>query len=333
MKKIAGFVFLGLIVGLSIYFHKPLVVAARNVLSRESFVEEDICSRVSGPAIAFAEYSLDDGATWQGAARGEEACSVYIQFGAVRHANENVLLHLQRANGLYELWQVTAGSEMKLSASQNPITVETAVPKSEVIRAWDFLDPGKVGWGGLVAAVLVIAAAYLLQGTRQIRLLEEIRHAGEQTNFLLQKSQRKAVELSALPGGVEGWIASRVQEGFGVYPDLEAASLVVLERYPMIFATSREGHGIVISPHAKKALLRLPGAFAPRNALRSRLGRLSLEQQALTVVRRGRVVRHSLGGSGETFDIEARLLAEALDFNWGQPDFLYFFGLLKAKIP
>ena len=322
-----------MIVGLSIYFHKPLVSAVRNLLSPGSFLEEDICSRIGGPAIAFAEYSLDAGATWQTAVRGKETCSVYIQFGAVRQANENVLLHLQRANDQYELWQVTAGSERRLSASPNPITVETAVPKSEVIRAWDLFVPGKGGWRGLIAAVLVIAAAFLLQGIRQSRLLEEIRRTGEQTNFLLQKSQRKAVELSALPGGVEGWIASRVQEGFGVYPNLDDASLVVLERYPMIFATSREGHRIVISPHTKKALLRLLGAFAPRNRLRSRLGRLSHEQQALEVVRWGKVMRHSLGGSGETFDIEARLFAEALDFNWGQPDFLYFFGSLKTKKP
>jgi hypothetical protein len=333
MKKIAGFTFLSLIAGLSIYFHRPLVSAVRNMLSPVIAFEEDICSRVGGPAIAFAEYSLDAGHTWQPAAGGKEVCSAYIQLGAGPNAHENVFLHLQRADGQYELWQVTAGSERRLSASPNPIAVETAVPSTEGGSARDTLDPGKGGWGGLIAVVLVLGVSFLLQTHRQTRLLEEIRRTGEQTNFLLQKSQRKEVELSTLPGGVTGWIASRVQEGFGVYPDLDEAAVEVLERFPMLYLTSLEGHRIVISPHPKKALLRQLGVLAPRQGMGSRLGRLSHELQAVEVVRRGRVVRHSLGVSGETFDIEARLLAEALDFNWDQPDFLYFFGSFKAKTP
>ena len=83
---------------------------------------------------------------------------------------------------------------------------------------------------------------------------------------------------------------------------------------------------MVISPHTKKALL---DRFGSRGR-RSSLERLSAQAQAREVVRRGKVVRHCLGGSGETFDIEARLLAEALDFSWGQPDFLYFYALFQG---
>ena len=111
--------------------------------------------------------------------------------------------------------------------------------------------------------------------------------------------------------------------------DLNEAAILVLERYPLVHAISSDGCSIAISPHPKKVLLKRSKDLKPDRKERSRLDRLTHDKQAVEVVKWGKAFRHALGPSGETFDIEARMLAEQLDFKWGQPDFLYFYMLRK----
>ncbi len=325
MKRILGAAGVILLLGLAVLFRKQLAPVLNAALSPAAVVEEDICARVSGTPIDWAAVSLDYGRTWQEANSREGKCVFFLEAGSRKLSQGAVMIHLKRISGQEELWKLFPDREMLLAQSSEPISLEQTAPAARE-SLMGLFSTDRVA---LVIGALFTAAFFLSHTYRQTRLLEEIRQTGEQTSFLLQKSQRKAVELSALPGGAAGWIANRLQEGFGIYPDLNEAAILVLERYPLIHAIASDGCAIAISPHPKKVLLKRSRHLKLDRKERSRLARLTHDKQALEVVKWGKAFRHALGPSGETFDIEARMLAEQLDFKWGQPDFLYFYMLRK----
>jgi hypothetical protein len=248
---------------------------------------------------------------------------------------EAVFLAVSREGGTHELWRIWAEGQALISESDTPFVFGNRQDSGVV----DFLTLAAGGggdaapWGipGALALITVILLALILiQEVRQMGILDEIRKTNEQNYYIAQRSQRLDTELSELPAGPLPWLASHFKDSFGVYPELNEAAVRVLDQYPVIYGYTSKGNAYAVSPYGRKELLKKFSLHLPRRMRKSKLGKITEDQQAEEIVKKGRVSRHALGKSGETFDIEARLLARALDFDWGQPNILYFYLMDKA---
>lgn len=312
------------------FFRGALVQVFGRIISPET--GEDICDRFEPQFdISEAYVSRNAGSSWQTASTGSDSCTFMLQMDDISE-DAPIKLAIALANEVYQVWEIWADGTELVEETTIPFKFEISV--SDSVPFWDqgrslSIHYEEVSLYFLAILILVLLIAQTFVSLRIARLMDDIRVINERSYFAVQKSQRLSVELSELPGGPLGWLANHIQQGFGVFLTFDQAALFVLDHYPLVYAVATEGYSFVVSPHNKKELLKKLALSNPSKSRTSRLTKLTEDRLAYDVVLKGEVVRLSLGWSSETFDIEAGLFAKALDFHWGQPDFLYFYMLKR----